>query len=58
MYVCVCYQWIICKKGLIHTYVTGFVKRGLIQASDFTTLISHNFICDFAITINFSPTIV
>ena len=28
------------------TYVTGFAKRGLIHASDFATLMSHNFVCD------------
>ena len=32
-------------------YVIGFAKRGLIHASDFTTLMKHNFICDYAITL-------
>ena len=27
-------------------YVTGFVKRGLVHASDFANLMSHNFVCD------------
>ena len=26
--------------------VTGFAKRGFIHASDFATLMSHNFVCD------------
>ena len=39
-------------------YVTGFAKRGLIHASDFATLMSHNFVCDYAITLKVSPTIV
>ena len=34
-----CYTW-------LSTYVTGFGKRGLIHASDFATLMSHNFVCD------------
>ena len=27
-------------------YVTGFAKRGLIHASNFATLMSHNFVYD------------
>ena len=38
--------------------MTGFGKRGLIHAFDFATLMSHNFICDYAIIVNFSPTLV
>ena len=30
----------------LFVYVTGFVKRGLIHASDFASLMSHNFVCD------------
>ena len=26
--------------------MTGFAKRGLVHASDFATLMSHNFVCD------------
>ena len=40
------------------TFVGGFVKRGLIHASDFATLMSHNFVCGQAITSTFSPTLV
>ena len=39
-------------------YVTGFGKRGLIHAYDFATLMSHNFVCDYTIILNFSPTLV
>ena len=42
----------------VHTYVTGFRKRGLIHAFDFATLMSHNFVCDYTIIVNFSPTLV
>ena len=28
----------------MYVYVTGFAKRGLIHASDFATLMRHNFI--------------
>ena len=31
-------------------------ERGLIHASDFATLMSHNFVYDYAITLKFSPT--
>ena len=27
-------------------FVTGFAKRGLIHATNFATLMSHNFVCD------------
>ena len=33
-------------QSIIEAYVTGFAKRGLIHASDFATLMSHNFVCD------------
>ena len=36
------------KSGHIISYVTGFVKRGPIRASDFATLMSHNFDCRHA----------
>ena len=42
----------------IPIYVTGFAKRGLILTSDFATLMSHNFVCDQAITLKVSPTLV
>ena len=32
-------------------------KKGLIHASDFATLISHNFVCDHAITLKVSRTL-
>ena len=32
-------------------YVTKSAKRGLIHTSDFATLMSHNFVCDQAITL-------
>ena len=41
----------------VRTNVTGFAKRGLIHASDFATLMSHNFICDQAITLKISRTL-
>ena len=40
------------------TYVTEFAKRGLIHASDFLTLMSHNFICKQAIRLKFSVLLV
>ena len=39
-------------------YVTGFAKRGLIHASDFATLMRHNFICSSAIKLKFTVTLV
>ena len=39
----------------IATYVTGFAKRSLIHTSDFANLMSHNFVCDYAVTFKFSP---
>ena len=38
----------LCMGDVELVYVTGFVKRGLIHASDFTTLMRHNFICGSA----------
>ena len=37
-----------------YLYVTGFGKR----VSDFATLMSHNFVYDYTIILNFSPTLV
>ena len=34
------------SSELYYTYVTRFVKRGLIHASDFATSMSYNFVCD------------
>ena len=39
-------------------FVTEFVKKGLIHASDFPTLTSHNFICKQAIRLKFSVLLV
>ena len=39
-------------------YVTGFAKRGLINASDFATLMRHNFICGLAVKLKFTVTLV
>jgi len=38
--------------------VTGFAKRGLIGASDFTTLKKHNLICSNAINFRFCHNVV
>ena len=46
------------STSTLTTYVTGFVKRGLIHTSDLATLMSHNFVCDYAVTLQFSPTLV
>ena len=35
------------KVGREYLIVTGFVKRGLIHAFNFATLMSHNFVCDY-----------
>ena len=40
------------------TYVTEFGKRGLIHASNFPTLTSHNFICKQAIKLKFSVLLI
>ena len=40
------------------TFVTEFVKSGLIHASDFPTLAGHNFICKQAIRLQFSLILV
>ena len=40
------------------SFVTEFVKRGLIHASNFPTLTSHNFICKQAIKLKFSVLLV
>ena len=45
------------KKFLIK-YVTEFAKKGLIHASDFSTLTRHNFICKQAIKLKFSVLLV
>ena len=39
-------------------YVTGFAKRGLIHASDFATLMRHNFICGSAMKLKFTVSLV
>ena len=39
-------------------YVTGFAKRGLIHASDFATLMWHNFICGSAMKLKFTVSLV
>ena len=39
-------------------YVTEFAKRGLLHASNFPTLTSHNFICKQAIKPTFSVLLV
>ena len=50
---------IIASAGQLDTHiVTEFAKRGLIHASDFPTLTSHNFICKQAITLKFSVLLV
>ena len=38
--------------------MTEFAKRGLIYASDFPTLMSHNSICKQAIRLKFSVIVV
>ena len=43
---------------MISAYVTEFAKRGLIHASNFPTLMSHNFICKRAIKLKFSVILV
>ena len=40
------------------TYVTDIAKRGLIHASNFPTLTSHNVICKQAIKLKFSVLLV
>ena len=40
------------------TNVTGFAKRGLIHASDFVTLMRHNFICGSAMKLKFTVSLV
>ena len=42
-------------KGI---YVTGFAKRGLIHASNFATLMRHNFICGSAMKLKFTVSLV
>ena len=41
-----------------HAYVTGFAKRGLIHASDFATLMRHNFTCGSAMKLKFTVGLV
>ena len=41
-----------------YVYVTGFAKRGLIHASDFPTLMRHNFICGLAMRLKFTVSLV
>lgn len=38
--------------------VTGFAKKGFIHASDFATLMKHNFACAYAIKVKFTVTLV
>ena len=40
------------------TFVTEFVKRGLIHPSNFPTLMRHNFMCKYAIRLKFSVLLV
>ena len=42
----------------VATYVTGFVKRDLIHASNFATLMMHNFICGSAMKLKFTVNLV
>ena len=45
-------------QSLLSVNVTGFAKRGLIHASDFATLMRHNFICGSAIKLKFTVSLV
>ena len=40
---------------MFYVIVTEFAKRDLIHASNFTTLMRHNVICEQAIKLKFSP---
>ena len=42
------YYYVNTTPNSTYVYVTGFAKRGLIHASDFATLMMHNFICGSA----------
>ena len=44
--------------NFLYTYVTGFAKRGLIHASNFATLMRHNFICGSAMKLKFTVSLV
>ena len=49
------------RSGIVTIYVyiaIIFAKRGHIHASNFATLMSHNFVYDYAITLKCSPTLV
>ena len=40
---------------IMYIIMTGFAKRDLIYTSNFATLIIHNFVCDYTITLKVSP---
>ena len=46
------------KIQINNKFVTGFAKRGLIHASDFATLMRHNFICGSAMKLKFTVSLV
>ena len=52
------YTYIVCMYVCMYVYVTRFAKRGLIHASDFATLMRHNFICGSAMKLKFTVSLV
>ena len=46
------------KHAISISIVTGFAKRGLIHASNFATLMRHNFICGSAMKLKFTVILV